>query len=430
MNASDDERKIGIEVFYTDIEGIGGKLRSKPEDFRVIEIPKDISADEEGDYIILKVTSKNWETNHLIRELARRLGISRKRISFAGTKDRRAVTTQLFSIYYPDKELPEIKIKDIEIEFVCRSNRRIEIGDLIGNEFQIVIRDVEVGKEEAKKRIDEINKELKEIGGFPNFYGFQRFGSLRPVTHIVGKEIVKGDFDRAVDLYLTYTTDKEDETYRLARERFSKERDISKALSYFPKHLNFELTLLNELKKGKNAIEALQSLPKNLLMMFLYAYQSYIFNRILSERIKRKLPLGEAIEGDLIVPVSKYGEEEDIIPVNNRNIEKVNRMIRFGKAAVTGAIVGYDVRFAEGEMGEIEKRIVEEESIDVRDFIVPEIPFLSSKGGRRALVSPYKDFSYRFLDNSSVEMKFFLRKGSYATSLLREFMKSRDIRNY
>ena len=430
MNASDDERKIGIEVFYTDIEGIGGKLRSKPEDFRVIEIPKDISADEEGNYIILKVTSKNWETNILVRELARRLRISRKRISFAGTKDRRAVTTQLLSIYYPDKELPEIKIKDIEIEFVCRSNRRIEIGDLIGNEFQIVIRDVEVGKEEAKKRIDEINKELKEIGGFPNFYGFQRFGSLRPVTHIVGKEIVKGDFDRAVDLYLTYTTDKEDETYRLARERFSKERDISKALSYFPKHLNFELTLLNELRKGKNAIEALQSLPKNLLMMFLYAYQSYIFNRILSERIKRKLPLGEAIEGDLIVPVSKYGEEEDIIPVNNRNIEKVNRMIRLGKAAVTGAIVGYDVRFAEGEMGEIEKRIVEEESIDVRDFIVPEIPFLSSKGGRRALVSPYKDFSYRFLDNSSVEMKFFLRKGSYATALLREFMKSRDIRNY
>ena len=430
MNASDDERKIGIEVFYTDIEGIGGKLRSKPEDFRVIEIPKDISADEEGNYIILKVTSKNWETNILVRELARRLGISRKRISFAGTKDRRAVTTQLLSIYYPDKELPEIKIKDIEIEFVCRSNRRIEIGDLIGNEFRIVIRDVEVCKEEAEKRIDEINKELKEIGGFPNFYGFQRFGSLRPVTHIVGKEIVKGDFDKAVDLYLTYTTDKEDETYRLARERFSKERDISKALSYFPKHLNFELTLLNELKKGKNAIEALQSLPKNLLMMFLYAYQSYIFNRILSERIKRKLPLGEAIEGDLIVPVSKYGEEEDIIPVNNRNIEKVNRMIRSGKAAVTGAIVGYDVRFAEGEMGEIEKRIVEEESIDVRDFIVPEIPFLSSKGGRRALVSPYKDFSYRFLDNSSVEMKFFLRKGSYATSLLREFMKSRDIRNY
>ena len=430
MNASDDERKIGIDVFYTDVEGIGGKLRSKPEDFRVVEIPKDISADEEGDYIILKVTSKNWETNHLIRELARRLGISRKRISFAGTKDRRAVTTQLLSIYYPDKELPEIKIKDIEIEFVCRSNRRIEIGDLIGNEFQIVIRDVEVGKEEAKKRIDEINKELKEIGGFPNFYGFQRFGSLRPVTHIVGKEIVKGDFDRAVDLYLTYTTDKEDETYRLARERFSKERDISKALSYFPKHLNFELTLLNELKKGKNAIEALQSLPKNLLMMFLYAYQSYIFNRILSERIKRKLPLGEAIEGDLIVTVSKYGEEEDIIPFNNRIIEKVNRIIRLGKAAVTGAIVGYDTRFAEGEMGEIEKRIVEEESIDVRDFIVPEIPFLSSKGGRRALVSPYKDFSYRFLDNSSVEMKFFLRKGSYATSLLREFMKSRDIRNY
>ncbi|RLF40511.1 MAG: tRNA pseudouridine(13) synthase TruD, partial [Thermoplasmata archaeon] len=139
MKASDDEKRIGIEVFYTDVEGIGGKLRSKPEDFRVVEIPKRISADEEGDYIILKVTSKNWEINHLVRELARKLGISRKRISFAGTKDRRALTTQLFSIYHPGKDLPEIKMKDVEIEFVCRSNKRMEIGDLIGNEFQIVI---------------------------------------------------------------------------------------------------------------------------------------------------------------------------------------------------------------------------------------------------------------------------------------------------
>ena len=430
MKASDDEKRIGIEVFYTDIDGIGGKLRSKPEDFRVVEIPKRISADGDGDYIILKVTSKNWETNHLVRELARKLGISRKRISFAGTKDRRALTTQLFSIYYPGKDLPEIKMKDVEIEFVCRSNKRMEIGDLIGNEFQIVIRDVKIGREKAKKSIEEINKELEQIGGFPNFYGFQRFGSLRPVTHLVGKEIVKGNFDKAVDIYLTYTTDKEEETSRLARERFSKERDISKALSYFPKHLNFELALLNELKKGRSEIDALQSLPKNLLMMFLYAYQSYLFNRILSERIRRDLPLGGAVEGDLIVPLTKYGEEDEIIPVTSRNIEKVNRMISVGKAVVTGAIVGYDTKFADGEMGEIERRIVEEESIDVRDFVVPEIPFLSSKGGRRPLVSKYTDFSYTFLDDTSILMKFSLRKGSYATSLLREFMKCEDIRNY
>ena len=428
MEATDDEKKLGIEVFFTDVPGIGGKLRSKPEDFRVFEVPREVRLTDVGKYVILEVTSKNWETNHLVREVSKRLKISRKRIKFAGTKDRRAVTTQLFSIYYPEEELPEIKLKDVEIRYMGRSDKGLEIGDLIGNRFHITIREIENG--EAAERIEKIHQQLKSIGGFPNFYGFQRFGSLRPVTHLVGKEIVKGDFDRAVDVYLTYTTEKEEERYRTARERFAAERDITKALSYFPKQLTFELTLLNELKRGKNSIEALQALPKNLLMMFLYAYQSYLFNRILSERIRRGLPLGGAIEGDLIVPLTKYGEEDEIIPVTHRNIDKVNKMISLRKAAVTGAIVGYNTKFADGEMGEIERKVVEEEKIDIRDFIVPEIPFLSSHGGRRVLVSEYRDFVYRFPDNSSVEMSFFLRKGTYATSLLREFMKCKDIRNY
>ena len=429
MDAFPDEKLLGIEVFYTDEPGIGGRLRSRPEDFMVEEVPKDIPEDPDGDYAIIEVRSRNWETNLLVREIARRLRISRDRIGFAGTKDRRAITTQYLSIYLPKEDLQEIRIKDVDIRFICRSKKRIGIGDLIGNRFSVVIREIELDGKEAERRVKIIEESLREGGGFPNFYGFQRFGSLRPVTHLVGKEIIRGNFDKAVNLYLAFTTEKEDKISREARLRFSRERDVAKALLYFPKHLSFEIAILNELVKGKEPLDALQSLPKNLLVMFVCAYQSYLFNRILSSRIKRGLPLNEAMEGDIVIPLGRYGEEKELIPVTSRNMEKVNRMIKLGKAVVSGAVIGYDTFLADGEMGEIERKIMEEEKLDPRDFIIPEIPFISSKGGRRALLSKYRDFSYQSLDDS-VKMEFFLWKGAYATSLLREFMKCEDIRCY
>jgi len=123
------------------------------------------------------------------------------------------------------------------------------------------------------------------------------------------------------------------------------------------------------------------------------------------------------------------------IPVTKLNIEKVNRGIDRGKAFVTGLLFGSHSNFSKGEMGEIEKNIVEKEKIDHRDFIIPEIPFLSSKGSRRAILALVNNLTYSMkIDNITdinyVNIKFELSKGCYATSFLREFMKSDDIKNY
>ena len=104
MKVLDAEKNIGIKTFLTPFNGIGGKLRTQPEDFIVKELSNYPTKTENGKYLIATVTSKNWETNILIKELANSLYISRQRIGFAGTKDKRAKTTQLMSFYDVSQE--------------------------------------------------------------------------------------------------------------------------------------------------------------------------------------------------------------------------------------------------------------------------------------------------------------------------------------
>ena len=138
-----EEQYIGIEQFFTTTDGVRGILRSNPSDFNVEEIAQELSPLSEGPFIIAQITAINWETNHLIDSLAKKLHISRKRISFAGTKDKRAKTTQYFSFYKISKErLQEILLKDVEINDIFYAQKPLRIGDLIGNRFDIKIRDI------------------------------------------------------------------------------------------------------------------------------------------------------------------------------------------------------------------------------------------------------------------------------------------------
>jgi len=136
MKVLDAEKNIGIETFFTSFEGIGGKLRFQSEDFIVQELSNFPVKSESGRHLVANVTSRKWETNLLIRELSDRLHISRQRISFAGTKDKRAKTTQMMSFYDVSLEdLSKVKIKDVNIDSIYRSDRSVKLGDLLGNRF-------------------------------------------------------------------------------------------------------------------------------------------------------------------------------------------------------------------------------------------------------------------------------------------------------
>ena len=436
MNTPDFEHEIGIETYCINESGIGGKLRVRIDDFHVTELFLYPPKNDHGHFTIAEVSARNWETNTLVHEIANRLHFSKKRISFAGNKDKRALSTQLMSFErVPSEYLFQINIKDVSFENIYQSDIPVRIGDLLGNRFEITVRNIDsaITPEQIKKLIFP----LVTWGGFPNFYGIQRFGVIRPITHLVGKYIIQGNFEKAVMTYVAHPVKTENEVTYALREELEKTRDYSKAFRSYPDTLNFEKAMLNKLiQNPQDFISAFKELPKNLLLMFINAYESYLFNKILSERIRRKIPIHQAVVGDIIFPVRKNIVTNEIIPVKESNIEKVNRQISKKKAVVTGLLVGYDTMFADGEMGEIEHMVIDSHRIDPRDFIIPEIPFLSSSGSRRSLLALLPSFKWTLhidelsKEHQALSLHFELQKGCYATSFLREIIKSNDPRNY
>ncbi len=423
LPAPERDKALGMEIYVTRTPGIGGVIRQSPEDFIVEEIFDD-DRYEGGRYLVIEVEKRDWDTHKLIREISRALRISQRRISFAGTKDRRAVTRQRMAIMNLDEEaLRDLRIPDLRVSVLGRTNRPLGLGDLRGNRFRIVIRNLGVDADSARERMESITSEISEMGGVPNYFGVQRFGETRPVTHLVGEAIVRGDLERAVFTYLAMPFPDEPEETRAAREELWGSGDVRSALRRYPRHLTYELAMLNHLvsSPGDHA-GALMVLPENLRRMFVHAYQSYLFNRLLSMRLRRCLTF-EPVEGD-IVCFSRDGmpDVSRTEKVTSENIEAVRRLFERGRAFVTLPLIGYESELADGEQGEIERSILESEGISRENFSVDACPDLGSRGARRpALLQVDPLFA---LGEESACIQFSLPPGSYATVVLREYMKN------
>ena len=131
---------IGLTGYAVEAEGIGGVLKARVSDFRVDEISTKITLDPRGRFTAANITLTNWETNRFIGKLAKACGISRNRIFFAGTKDKRAVTKQVFIIDAPQKKVASVDIPDVDIEIIGRTHQKIGFGNHKGNRFTIVTR--------------------------------------------------------------------------------------------------------------------------------------------------------------------------------------------------------------------------------------------------------------------------------------------------
>ncbi len=418
------EKKVGIETFFTDTPGIGGRIKVYPEDFYVVE---DIKLPEvkKGDFIIAKVWARNWETNRLVQKLAGELGISRDDIAFSGTKDKRAITIQWMSFKVDPERLNNIDIKDVKITEPIISHRSLHLGLHRGNDFRIIIRNMDVDNEQAKQITDKTGQAIMDQGGFPNWFGIQRFGALRPITHEVGKYIVGSDYEKAVKSYIANPMDGENDECRKARQFLDDTWDYEEALKIYPSTLYFERNMIKFLKNHpEDYVGSLKKLPRNLRTMFVHAYQSYLFNRMVSIRLKEGYPLNDTLVGDILLPADRSGlpNKDTSVEVSEKNLRKASEMVKQGKAYVSAPLVGCHTELSEGVQGEIERRVIEEEGINMEDFVTPELRDVSSTGTRREIFSIVRDLTWE-LDSGGLKLEFGLNKGCYATTLLREFMK-------
>jgi tRNA pseudouridine13 synthase len=446
MQAPELEAKLGIEVYATKTEGIGGRLRLLPEDFIVEEIlidgsfagvhdvPEPVFA-EKGRFLVCLLVKKNWDTFLAVRWLARRLKISEKRVNYAGIKDARALTAQHISIRNPATlNLQGISRGDLKVYPLRLTNRPITARALLRNRFRIVVRNVDSSFEQIRHVVETVRRELCLLGGVPNFYGHQRFGTVRPVSHIIGKYLLKGDFEKAVLTFLTEPSPYEPLETSIARKNLLETGDFKAAKTAFPRYLVYERLMLSKLSnEPRNFIGAFRRLPIRLQKLLVQAYQGYLFNRILSRRIKLGLALNRVEIGDFALRLDAQGLPTYSVKVTSQNQEEINKQVALGKMCLGIPIIGYNNVLSDGMQGEIERQILTEERVSSGDFYNKSMPEISAPSELRVALVPLEGFVPITVSEDELNagrykvcFSFELLRGAYATIVMREFMKSKD----
>jgi tRNA pseudouridine13 synthase len=446
------DKLLGIDVHATETAGVGGVIRKYVDDFVVEEVLVDGSkasikkaaetrvlgaSDAKQRYLLCVLVKRNWDTFIALKNIAKQLGVSQREIHIAGIKDAKAVTGQHITVENCSMEdVLKVNVKDIEIRPVGYVREELSTYYLLGNSFTISIKAINHSESTIAKRIAETVVALDKIGGIPNYFGHQRFGTTRPITHLVGKAIVEGDFKEAATLFLAKPSVHEHPSSRSARAELQSTRDFKLALQTFPKQLRYERFMLRHLaEKPDDFVDAFRRLPIKLQALFVQAYQSYLFNRFLSARVENGFSLNRAEVGDFVVNVERSG-----LPMVNvakvagaENLSKINALVKAGRMRVALPLVGIKQSLSQGVMGQIEKQVLEEESVETGNFKVGAVREMSRKGGLRAVVAPVRNFkligaSACAVDQNAhqADLSFMLLRGSYATVFLREIMKPSD----
>ena len=152
---------------------LNGVIRTFPEDFKVDEqFAFDFTG--EGEHALIHIEKTDTNTDWLARQIAEVSGLKKGDVSYAGLKDRKAVTTQWFSVWLPGKPDPDwslLNSENIKVLDSCRHNRKLRRGSLRGNQFTLIVRDVEGDASDLEQRMNIIKQD-----GVPNYFGEQRFG--------------------------------------------------------------------------------------------------------------------------------------------------------------------------------------------------------------------------------------------------------------
>jgi len=413
--------------YITTTPGIGGRIKQFCEDFIVEEIGRDYETKltylpnkqvpeidwnaifekkEENDQLLVALEKFNYSTTSAINEITRFLRTSKRRIGYAGLKDKRAITVQRISIFEPNKErISKLYFKNIKIYNPVWAKERVDIGDLKQNRFTITIRRIQNhSKEELEELYFKFSEQINKYG-LINYFGEQRFGGLRDITHRVGKLIIQRNYKDAILMYLTETQEFESEELTKARQELKDDLNFGKHARRFPSRSGYESPILNHLSNhSDDFLGAFKVLPKAIQFLFIHSYQSYLFNEIISERIKRGHGI-EKIDGDTILN---------------------------GEIAIP--LFGFSSQFSNGLAGEIEHHILDKEGISLQNFYNKDHPVFSSKGDFRPIriqaydlklleISQDEKNQEEFPDSLKLIISFTLDKGNYATNLARELIK-------
>nr|XP_023913146.1 multisubstrate pseudouridine synthase 7 [Quercus suber] len=255
-------------------------------------------SENNGKFLRFHLYKENKDTQEALGVIGKMLGIQPRSFGFAGTKDKRAVTTQRVTAFKQhasrlaalNERLIGIKVGDF-----CYVKEGLLLGQLMGNRFTITLRGVVADSDDTVKASADALGRL----GFINYFGLQRFGSGSVPTHLIGAALFRGEWKAAVSMILD-PREGERTVIAKAREYYKESNDIEGTLKQLPRHLVAERAILQCLKKCPgNYLQALKAVPRTLRMMYIHSYQSYLWNHAASLRVQ-KYGTEQVVLGDLV----------------------------------------------------------------------------------------------------------------------------------
>ncbi|RKF72763.1 Multisubstrate pseudouridine synthase 7 [Golovinomyces cichoracearum] len=406
-----------------------------------------------GEYLHMSLFKQDRDTMEVVSYMARQLKVKPHVFSYAGTKDRRAVTTQRVSAYRLTAETV-VKINEniynATVGNFKYEKQPLELGELKGNLFTITLRECQLPSDDSAdltqrcQKIQEVLESARQTlvsSGFINYYGLQRFGTFEIGTHTIGMLILQGDYARAVacilkshpDVWCSSTEQSETQNPRkqvnkdeldraqAIRGFGSGEMKLEEALTKLPRRFSAERNILQHLKtrNGKDYLGALLSVPRNLRLMYVHAYQSFVWNEVASERWAKYN--NNVITGDLVLIESKsqktslyaqFDDSGEVIVQPAAHDISVSRDVMFERAralssdeAVSGKFTisdivlplpGFDVEYPANEIGQFYKTFMASEKgggLDPVDMRRKQKDF-SLSGSYRKLIATVSNFGY------------------------------------
>ncbi|HEX5982252.1 MAG TPA: tRNA pseudouridine(13) synthase TruD [Nitrososphaeraceae archaeon] len=404
--------QAGMECYCTNFAGIKGTIKETNEEFQVSEIidytflkPPYFSSvqNNEHKFPLYLLEKHNIDSNHAVIEIKKQSGL---KLRIMGIKDAKAETSQYASCEQT-KNLPRYIITPkTKLTLLGFLRTPLSKSALIGNSFKIKIN---------QTSDNDIHPFLLELNKIANFYGLQRFGSERMVTHLVGKALLERNYNKAIEYLLSYTSKYDSKFSKEIREKSRDPKNYQKLIKILPKGMDLERLILYTLVKGKDSIAVIRSIPINIRRLFVQAYQSYIFNKCLSSALLCNEDIQKCKDGDLCFEIEK--------PLVFGKIRRFREGIDSNND-VTPAIrlVGYNYQPGKNRFDHITKRILTDENISPTAFYLKDLQELSLQMGFRQTSLCCNEFSHFGM----LELSFKLPKGSYATTLLRELIKPID----
>lgn len=378
------------------------KIKVNPKDFIVEEIA-DLKVFDNGEFGLYILEKEGYGTLELIKILSKKLKIPLKNFSYGGRKDKYGHTIQYITI--KSKEKFNIKNEKYSMRFLGYTKQPMQPLFISSNKFRIIVRDL---KEDVYQKIVKAIDDVKKFG-YPNYFDDQRFGSYHQKDGFLAEKILKKHYSGALKIYLTsfcFSDKAEDKE----RKNFFYKNWGNWQVCLQKAKTDYEKRVFSFLKENpKNFIYILQRIPKDEMSLFFSAYQSYLWNILISRLIKNIIDAQNLkIYKGLVCDYVFY----ETLDENTLFLKDLFVPLPSKKSKMPSCLE------------DIYLKLLSERQIKVSNFDNRKIRQAFFKPISRQLLVIPQNIHYEFLDDTlykgkQLTLSFILPRGSYATMFLK-----------